>query len=76
MSNTITVEEIKREIDNVPVEKLETLYKYVRSLADIQPKKQSRESFMEKMRKIRIDGPPDFATNIDDYLYHGKKFDK
>lgn len=71
----ITVEEIKKEIDKVPVEKLEGLYRHVRSLAEIRPKKQSRKSFIENMNKIRIDGPPDFATNIDDYLYGNKTID-
>lgn len=72
MSAVITIENIKREIEKVPVEKLETLYKYVQSLADIRPKKMSREEFLEDMSKIRIDAPADFATNIDDYLYGDK----
>lgn len=71
----ITVEEIKKEIDKVPVEKLEGLYRHVRSLAEIRPQKQSRKSFIENMNKIRIEGPPDFATNIDDYLYGDKTTD-
>ncbi len=71
----ITVEEIKKEIDKVPVEKLEGLYRHVRSLAEIRPQKQSRKSFIENMNKIRIEGPPDFATNIDDYVYGDKTTD-
>lgn len=72
MSAVITIENIKREIEKVPVEKLETLYNYVQSLKDIRPKKLSREQFLENMSKIRIDAPSDFATNIDDYLYGDK----
>ena len=75
MQSTVTVEDIKKEIEKVPVEKLETLYRYVRTLSAAKQKKQSRETFMEKMRKVRIDGPSDFSTNLDDYLYHGKKFE-
>jgi len=75
MENVITLEDIKKEIEKVPVEKLETLYRYVRTLSAVRPKKQSRETFMEKMRKIRIDGPADFAKNLDEYLYHGKKIE-
>lgn len=76
MSTTITVEEIKREIDKVPVERLESLYRYVRTLSEIRPEKQSRESFIERMGKIQIDAPSDFATNIDDYLYGDKNLSK
>jgi hypothetical protein len=75
MASAVTTDDIKREIDRVPVDKLEGLYKYVRSLADIHPEKQSRERFIERMNRIRIDAPADFATNIDDYLYGGKTID-
>ncbi len=72
MSAVITKEDIKQEIEKVPDEKLESLYKYVRELTEVKPKKQSKESFMAKMHKIRINAPSDFATNIDDYLYGEK----
>lgn len=75
MADVITIEDIKKEVEKVPVDKLEGLYRYVRSLADLRPRKQSRESFIERMNKIRIDGPPDFATNLDDYLYGDKNID-
>lgn len=75
MSAVITIDEIKKEIDKVPVDKLEGLYRHVRRLTEIRPQKQSRESFIENMNKIRIEGPPDFATNIDDYLYGDKTID-
>lgn len=72
MSAIITKEDIKQEVEKVPDEKLETLYKYVKDLTEIKPKKQSKESFIAKMQKIRINAPPDFATNIDEYLYGEK----
>jgi hypothetical protein len=75
MADVITIEDIKKEVERVPVDKLEGLYHYVRSLADLRPRKQSRESFIERMNKIRIDGPPDLATNLDDYLYGDKNID-
>lgn len=68
----VTKEIIKEEVEKVPDEKLETLYKYVKDLTEIEPKKQSKESFIAKMQKIRINAPPDFATNIDEYLYGEK----
>ncbi len=67
MSTVITKEIINREIEKVPDEKLETLYKFVVNLTAIKPEKKSKESFMAKMRKIKIDAPPDFSRNIDLY---------
>ena len=32
-------------------------------------------SFIEYLKSVKIDAPPDFATNIDDYLYGGKSLD-
>jgi hypothetical protein len=72
MSTAITVENIKQAIEKVPVEKLETLYNFVRSLTEIKPNKLSREEFLRKMDRVKIDAPADFATNIDDYLYGAK----
>jgi len=67
MSAIITKEDIKKEIEKVPDEKLETLYKYVVNLTEVKMKEESRESFMAKMRKIKINAPPDFSRNIDLY---------
>lgn len=75
MDNAVTIEQIKAEVENVPVEKLESLYRYVRTLSNSTPKKDSKRTFMEKMREIRIKGPADLSRNLDDYLYHGKKFE-
>ena len=68
MSTIITKEDIKRETERVSDEDLERLYKYVKHLAEIKPQKQSKETFMAKMRKIKIDAPPDFSRNVDLYL--------
>ncbi len=68
MSAIITKEDIKKEIEKVPNEKLETLYKYVVNLTEVKVKEESKETFMAKMRKIKIDAPPDFSRNIDLYL--------
>ncbi len=68
MAAVITKEVIKQEIEKVSDEDLERLYEYVKHLTEIKPKKKSKESFMAKMRKIRINAPPDFSRNIDLYL--------
>lgn len=35
----------------------------------------STKSFVEALLSIKLDGPPDFSSNLDDYLYHGKPFE-
>ncbi|MGB7208651.1 MAG: hypothetical protein WBD27_08325 [Pyrinomonadaceae bacterium] len=69
---TVTKEAVKREIDNVPVEKLNVLYKYIKDLSRVKPKKKNKESLMANLRKIKIEAPPDFSRNIDLYL-NGEK---
>lgn len=60
----ITKEAIKSEIEKVPPEKLEELYEVVKSFTASQPAGEKR-SFMARLRKIKIDGPEDFAANVD-----------
>ncbi len=67
----ITKEVIKSEIEKVPPERLEELYRVVKSFALPEPSPEKR-SFMAKLREIKIDGPEDFAANIDLYL-NGEK---
>ncbi|MGH9948104.1 MAG: hypothetical protein ACRD6X_13015 [Pyrinomonadaceae bacterium] len=74
MSHTVKKEEIKAAIDQIPAEQLDTLDKFIRSLASAHRKpKAPGETFMEKMRKIKFDGPPDFSENIDAYLNGDKQ---
>lgn len=73
MSVTVTKEEIKAQIDQIPSDKLETLDRLIKGLTKQRSmSKTAGESFMEKMRKISYEGPPDFSENIDDYLYGDK----
>ncbi len=43
----------------------------------VKEKKKTGEpnSFLDYAMSIDIDAPPDFATNIDDYLYGGKSLE-
>ncbi len=75
MSAVITIESIKREIEKVPNDRLDEFYEVVKDFSHPR-KKISKEEFLANMQKIRIDAPPDFATNIDDYLYAGKDFEE
>lgn len=76
MPSTITKEELKAEIDRIPNDKLESLHRFIDGLisAHADPKVPG-ETFMEKMRKIRIDAPPDFSRNIDQYINGEKTLD-
>lgn len=63
----VSKELIKAEIEKVPDERLDRLYllvrQFARPLAD-----NGGLSFMSKIKEVTIDGPEDFAENIDLYL--------
>lgn len=63
----ISKELIKSEIEKVPEDRLEELYSVVRSYSEPSTRGDGR-SFMSKLREITIEGPEDFAVNIDLYL--------
>lgn len=70
----ITKEAIKSKIEKVPPERLEELYQVVKSFTETQPPQEKR-SFMARLREIKVDGPEDFAANIDLYLSGEKTVD-
>lgn len=63
----ISKELIKSEIEKVPEDRLEELYSVVRSYSEPNGNGDGR-SLMSKLREIKIEGPEDFAENIDLYL--------
>jgi len=63
----ISKELIKSEIEKVPEDRLEELYSVVKIFAEPSGNGDG-DSLMFKLRAIRIDGPEDFAENIDLYL--------
>ena len=63
----ISKELIKAEIERVPEERLDDLYSVIRTYS--QPRTQNDgRSLMSKLRDVTINGPEDFAENIDLYL--------
>lgn len=63
----ISKELIKAEIERVPDERLDDLYSVIKNYS--QPRTQNNgRSLMSKLRDVSIDGPEDFAENIDLYL--------
>ncbi len=78
MTLSITKDQLKAEIDQVPTEKLETLHRFILSLQTTDyssVSKESRESFIKKMSRIKIDAPPDFSRSVDLYLSGEKTLD-
>jgi hypothetical protein len=62
-----TKEEIKSEIEKVPDERLAELYQIVRRFTQSRPSP-SAPTLMSKLRRVRINAPPDFSENVDLYL--------
>ena len=67
-----TKEQIKAEIDNLKEDSLEKgdldeLYKMIKDFVQARsaPKK---GSLMSRLRKIKIDVPEDFSTNLEQYM--------
>lgn len=56
----ISKEAIKSEIEKVPSERLEELYRVVKTFTESQPSER-KKTFMTRWREIKIDGPEDFA---------------
>jgi hypothetical protein len=66
------IERIQAEIDTIPEESHDELYKVVREFAAAHSGKK-KMGLMEKLRAgKKFDGPPDFAENLDQYL-NGEK---
>ena len=70
----ITKETIKSEIEKVPEERLDELFKVVQTFTHA-PTGSNGRSLMTKLRSIQIDAPEDFAANVDQYLNGDKSFD-
>jgi len=68
----ITKELIHSEIEGISDECLDELYDVVRDFAESR-KNGKRQSFMSKLKNIKIDAPEDFATNLDLYMSGEKR---
>lgn len=63
----ISKEQIKTEVEKVPEDRLDELYSVIKSYTE-PPGNGDGRSLMSKLREITIEGPADFAENIDLYL--------
>jgi hypothetical protein len=69
-----TREEIKSEVEKVPDERLDELYRVVKTFSQAKSS-DGKQSLMAKLRSIQIEGPEDFAANFDLYLNGEKSID-
>lgn len=63
---------IYEEIGKIEEDKLEELYEIVKHFSQTQTKKTSA---FQKLKRIKIQGPVDFAANFDSYLNGEKTLD-
>jgi hypothetical protein len=67
-----TKEMIQAEIDNLNEEELKQLYGLVKDFTR-NKSKSDKQSFMARLKEIKIDGPADFAENFDLYMSGEKR---
>jgi hypothetical protein len=67
-----TKERIQAVIDTVAEEKLDDLYKVVSEFAVAQNGKKG-PGIMERLKRVKIQAPVDFATNLDQYTSGEKR---
>jgi hypothetical protein len=70
-----TKERILHELDQLDEEELEILYQLIEQFLTARQQEITEPSFLERLAKIQIDGPVDFAENIDLYLTGEKQID-
>lgn len=70
----VTRETIKSEVEKVPDEKLEELYRVVRNFSR-EKASGTAGGFLSRLSRIQIEGPEDFASNFDLYLNGEKSID-
>jgi hypothetical protein len=70
----VSRETIKSEVEKVPDERLEELYRVVKAFSQEAPSG-AKEGFLVRLSRIQIEGPEDFASNFDLYLNGEKSID-
>jgi hypothetical protein len=67
-----TRELIRAEVDHIPDDKLGELYRLIQHFQEARAEP-PKPGILEKLRTITIQGPPDFAANLDLYLSGEKR---
>ena len=63
---------IHAEVAKVPTDKLDEVYGLVKGFS-AGKKRKRKASFMSRLKRIKINAPVDFATNLDLYLFGEKR---
>jgi hypothetical protein len=71
-----TKERILRELENLDEQGLDTLYELEKRLLDTQRANAAPPSFLERLSRIQIDGPEDFAENVDRHILQIKELEE
>ena len=64
-------EEIVAKVQSLPESVLPQIHEFIEKIEE----KDEKPSLMERLRKIKIQGPPDFAENFDLYMSGEKSLD-
>lgn len=70
-----TKEKIIEELSGLDEASLSEVHAVVRRLSEPKAESPLQESIMAKLRKIKIQAPPDFSKNLDLYLTGEKTID-
>lgn len=67
-----TKEQIRAELDRLSEDQLSELLKVVTEWSHARIDQPVKEGLLDRLRRVRINGPEDFASNLDQYL-NGEK---
>jgi hypothetical protein len=70
-----TKDRILHELDRLDEEELEIFYRLIEKFLQARRQEASQPGFLERLATIQINGPVDFAENIDLYLTGEKQID-
>jgi len=66
---------IYAEINKVEEDNLDELYEFVKQFANTKSTAKPKTGILNKLKRIKIQAPSDFATNIDQYMSGEKNLD-
>jgi len=66
---------IYAEINKVEEDNLDELYEFVKKFANAKSTAKPKTGILSKLKRIKIQAPVDFATNIDQYMSGEKNLD-
>ncbi len=66
---------IYAEINKIEGDNLDELYEFVKQLANAKSAAKTKTGILNKLKRIKIQAPVDFAINIDQYMSGEKNLD-